>query len=454
MRSHDYRRFGSLLSALYLELLGGGVYAFSVYSGKLHQLGLRQEEVQLIATSGNLGAWLLLPAGYFFDRYGPSVGILLGCVLTGLGYALLYLVFTARMTASLPLLCVGAFMAQHGGGYWDGSAVPMATKNFAPDKGLVLGLLKGFFGISASVITVLYQSYFRPNISSFILVLSVGLPAGALATILGADLTKGQILALTLEERTRVAVLGYGLLAVLVVYISCSSIYQREASYAILGSFLWVLIAGFGALYLPLRVPAEIGRRLGLNFNKSPAAEGDGDEEGERQDATLLPPSDPPEAGRQSRYGSVLRQREFWHVFVICSVVMGSGITLINNVHDLVVSLAMDGESGTAGDTYVVLISVGSCMGRAGVGLLSDSYSSVWSRPTFVLANCLLMMSAQLTLCIANLNALYVSCIVCGMAFGAMFTLLPCTLADLYGHEDFAFLAFRLKRSTDDRARK
>ena len=65
---------------------------------------------------------------------------------------------------SLPVLCLGAFTAQHGCSYWDGTAVPMASRNFAGDRGLVVGLLKGFFGISSSVLTVVYQ--IRPLLAS------------------------------------------------------------------------------------------------------------------------------------------------------------------------------------------------------------------------------------------------------------------------------------------------
>ncbi|QDZ19958.1 MFS general substrate transporter [Chloropicon primus] len=438
---HDYRRFGSLLSALYLELLGGGVYAFSVYSGKLHQLGLRQEEVQVIGTSGNLGAWLLLPAGYIFDRYGPSNGILVGSALTATGYFILYLVLTGRIETSVPMLCLGTFMAQNGGGFWDGSALPMATKNFAPDKGLIVGLLKGFWGISASVITVLYQSYFRPNISSFMLMMAIGLPAGALATLHTANVSpKADVKPLTLEERARICFFGYGLLGALVVYVSSSSIFQKDASYPILGNVLIILIAFCGVLYFPTKVPGSIGRKLGLGLTKSHELKlsdlEEEDEDKEMQDATLLPMVQvQPEPALE--YAEVMRSKEFWLLFTVMVIVQGAGITLFNNVGELVE--ALDGESG-ARDSYVVLLSVGNCLGRALIGICSDLYSNVWSKATFVLFISVVMMVNMLALAIPSLNLLYLSCLVCGTTFGASSTLMPVTLADLYGQENFGKL--------------
>ena len=155
----------------------------------------------------------LLPAGCFFDKFGPRPGIGFGALLVFTGYMILWGAMTGIPVPSLPVLCLGAFTAQHGCSYWDGTAVPMASRNFAGDRGLVVGLLKGFFGISSSVLTVVYQSFFRPSISSFILSLALVLPAGALVTMLGAHVTEKNPseLMLSAQEKARVATLGYGL---------------------------------------------------------------------------------------------------------------------------------------------------------------------------------------------------------------------------------------------------
>ena len=108
----EYKLFGSLCACLYLELLGGGVYAFSVYSVYLKEhFGLTQGQVQLIGTSGNLGAWLLLPAGCFFDKFGPRPGIGFGALLVFTGYMILWGAMTGILVPSLPVLCLGAFTA-------------------------------------------------------------------------------------------------------------------------------------------------------------------------------------------------------------------------------------------------------------------------------------------------------------------------------------------------------
>ena len=444
---HDWTVFGSLLTSFYLELLGGGVYAFAVYSVHLkNEFGLAQGTIQLVGTVGNVGAWLVLPSGFFFDRYGPKPGILVGVVCVLIGYLILWGIITRRVALSVSTLCFGAFLAQHGCGWWDGTAVPLASGNFPRDRGIVVGLLKGFFGISSSVITVFYQSFFRPDIPSFILSLALVLPVGALFTLSGARMAD-KPKALSHEEKSRIALFGYGMLGVLVVYISCSSLYQRRASNQGLGCALVLILGSFASLVFPLDAK-WMEKALNLSMDSGDRAgerrgiESGGEDE-ERVDLLRdngggdTAASDRREeraSASRSNYAAALHRKEFWLMFFVCFVVMGSGITLINNIGDVVVSL--DGPKGSA-DIYVVLISVGSCLGRSSAGLLSDHFARKWPRAKFVLANTVVMVVAQLTLCAADLNFLYFSCVLCGVGFGAAYTLLPCLLADLFGREDF-----------------
>jgi len=136
---------------------------------------------------------------------------------------------------------------------------------------------------------------------------------------------------------------------------------------------------------------------------------------------------------RVAAFEQVLRERNFWLIFSVCFIGMGSGITLINNIGGLVLSLG--GARGQQ-DTYVVLISVGSCVGRAGAGLASDQFKR-WPRANYLLANSLLMALAQLSLCIPNLSSLYLSCFLTGVSFGAYFSLMPVILGDFFAGSDF-----------------
>ena len=426
------------------------------------QFGLKQGTIQFVGTVGNIGAWFLIPAGYSFDAYGPRPGIVIGVILCCVGYLVLWGVISNRISYSTALLAFAAFTAQHGCGWWDGTAVPLASRNFPQDRGVIVGLIKGFFGISSSVVTVLYQSFFRPDISGFMLTLAIGLPAGALASILGAKVShkKGDCLTLSLEEKAKVVAVGYGLLATLVVYISVSSLYQKVDRIPALGYILLGLLSCFGALYFPVEVK-WMEEKLAAKYSKdgqsrasvsnpllhasdtkpvvthsretNPLALSGSEDEAKVAVSSASRHHERRWSEATASYGFVMRQEIFWLVFLVCFVGIGGGITLINNIGDLNVSLS--GTKGTK-DVYVVLISVGSCVGRAGAGLLSDTVRT-WSRSTYLLANTILMMVAQVTLCIASLDTLYLSCFLVGVGFGGYFSLMPILLGDFYAGKDF-----------------
>merc|ERR1712070_137896 len=101
---------------------------------------------------------------------------------------------------------------------------------------------------------------------------------------------------------------------------------------------------------------------------------------------------------------------------------MGTGITLINNVGNVVVSLGKEGVG-----FYVIMISVGSTLGRAGAGFLR--LGMVW--PPIIAA------AAQLILSSSSWYALSFGCFFTGVGFGASFTLQPCCLAEVFGTKDF-----------------
>jgi len=326
----------------------------------------------------------------------------------------------------------------------------MVCRNFAKDRGLVLGLLKSFFGISASVITVVYQTFFRPDVGSFLLFLSWVLPAGALIAMLGAtvvDETRANT-RLTWQERTRVVVIGYGLLVVFVLYLTFTSWYQSDRKVGKLGYGLFFLMALFLLLLFPIRTCdfpfTKPSRKAYESFQGDDAVEAEeGGAEAVEDDAVLLA-SDETAAPLGKKGGGkngssadkmfkdVVKETNFWLLFIVYFTGIGSGITLINNIGNLVKSM---GGLDDMQDGYVVTLSVGNCCGRALAGLLSDKYKE-WSRQTYLLFFASVITVAQMSLCISNMDLLYLSCLLSGIGYGAYWSLLPIIVGDTYGSTD------------------
>ena len=313
-------RFHALVSALYLELAAGGGYAVGIYAPHLKDhFGLTQRQIQLLATLANVGMWFALPCGAVYDRFGPRPCIAIGVFVTCAGYLILYGSLLGKLPESFAVLAVGAFLTGFGpSGWWDASAIPMASKTFKQDRGLVIGLLKAFYGISASVVTVAYQSFFRPDVPSFLLALACALPAlGAVCMAGATDVDPASPeRGLSRRERGKILNVGYGLLVVFATYAAVASQVQSERSSPGLGWGLFALMLTFLAM---LPWGGAKGSRGAADVALEDAAAG-----GHRSPRVRRRELDV----RDASFEAVLKDHRFWAVFAVSFVVFGSGTSL------------------------------------------------------------------------------------------------------------------------------
>jgi len=113
----------------------------------------------------------------------------------------------------------------------------------------------------------------------------------------------------------------------------------------------------------------------------------------------------------------------------------GAGLTVINNVGEVVLSLG-----GTNGDQniFVKLLSVCSCVGRITFGISSDLLAHRLSRASFFTIALVGMCSMQLYLGFAStVNALYFGICGVGLFYGGLFSMAPTMTADIFGLKFF-----------------
>jgi MFS transporter, OFA family, oxalate/formate antiporter len=92
--------------------------------------------------------WLIPIEGWFVDRYGPRVVVMVGGVVVALGWAL------NSVASSLPLLYLAAIVSGIGAGCVYGTCVGNALKWFGDRRGLAAGLTAGGFGAGAAATVV------------------------------------------------------------------------------------------------------------------------------------------------------------------------------------------------------------------------------------------------------------------------------------------------------------
>lgn len=100
-------------------------------------------------------------AGLVYDRYGPFVTTLVGIILLTSGYIAMWAGASGKITNTVGAMSFYAFVWSNGSAWYDTVAVATNIRNFPNDRGRITGLLKSVFGLSASIITIVYSSYFK-----------------------------------------------------------------------------------------------------------------------------------------------------------------------------------------------------------------------------------------------------------------------------------------------------
>jgi len=129
---------------------------------------LTDSEVSLLAEASNLGFCVGPHIGVFVDRFGPRTGALVAAILTATATAksLESPAWSFEATAAMFVL-VGqssslAYM----------SAIA-AYKGFLPaNRGKVIGVLDGAFGLSLALFSAIYALHFSPRVGSFFLLVA------------------------------------------------------------------------------------------------------------------------------------------------------------------------------------------------------------------------------------------------------------------------------------------
>ena len=186
-------KWKALASAFLMEATAGTSYAFGLYSEELKKhLGFTQSQIEFVGTAGNIGLWTAVEGGVLYDSNGPFTTILVGLVFNLIGYLLLYggSISTGSVLSSPAMMAVAMAIGSHGSAYISTTAVSTNVRNFGPDKGKALGLLKAFLGLSASMLASVYSLVFRPHVDQFLLFQALLIPGLLiLSLIIGHELT-------------------------------------------------------------------------------------------------------------------------------------------------------------------------------------------------------------------------------------------------------------------------
>ncbi|XP_077238003.1 major facilitator superfamily protein [Tasmannia lanceolata] len=461
-------------AAVWIQIAAGNAYNFPLYSPALKSvLGFNQQQLTILGVANDIGENVGILPGIVCNKYPPWVVLLIGSFACFLGYGVIWLALS-QTVQSLPywLLWLALCVATNSSAWFGTGVLVTNMRNFPLSRGTVAGILKGYVGLSAAVYTEIYTGVLGNSPQRLLLLLTLGVPILCLVLMYFVRPCTP-----SLEENSRESghflftqaasvFLGIYLLTTTILddTISLSSAF----SYTFVGIMVLLLLA---PLAIPLKMtlyPTNPKKSGVLSESASTDSLITGDNEMDNSDSLLNVSSSTANLGsdmdgddafdvsillaegegavkkkRKPKRGEDFTLREafikadFWLLFMVYFLGVGSGVTVLNN-------LAQIGIAEGVNDTTVLLSLFSFCnfVGRLGAGAISEYYvrSKMIPRTIWMILTQVIMVFDYLLFAWALNNTLYAATALLGICYGVQFSIMVTTASELFGLKNFGII--------------
>ncbi|KAF1875469.1 hypothetical protein Lal_00006097 [Lupinus albus] len=460
-----------------VQIASGNAYAFSLYSHSLKSvLGFNQRQLTLLGVANDLGENVGLLPGLACNKFPPWVILFIGAVCSFLGFGTLYLSISKTLT-SLPywLLWLALAVAANSCAWLSTAVLVTNMRNFPVSRGKVAGILKGYSGLSASVYTQIFKIVLHDSSSEFLLLLAVGIPVLCFSTMFlvrpctpatGEDsVEKGHFLFVQVSS----LVLG--------LYILATNIFADFLPISGIASYLLVTLMIL-LLMAPLAIPIKMtlfprkATRSRTKEQQVGSLESDSPIQKRKEDQTLAQPllssssanvlggyddnddssevamllamgegavkkKRRPKRGEDFKLTEALVKADFWLLFFVYFVGVGSGVTVLNNLAQI--GIAQGVKDST---TLLSLFSFFNFVGRLGGGVVSEHFvrTKTLPRTVWMASTQTIMIMIYFVFAYAIKGTLYPAIAFLGICYGVQFSIVIPTVSELFGLRDFGLL--------------
>jgi hypothetical protein len=463
MRGRWFMFFASIL----IMAAAGGTYIFGIYSKAVKSsLGYDQQTLNTLSFFKDVGANVGILPGLINEVTPPWVVLACGAGMNLAGYLMIYLAISGR-TARPPvwLMCVYIAVGANSQSFANTGALVTAVKNFPDDRGVVLGLLKGFVGLSGAIFTQLYRAiYGTDNDGAELVLLMAWLPAAISLIFIptirimprrdAAGQERGR-------ERRAFFLFLYASI-VLAVYLLVMNVVELEvirfpkpayyvtAAVLLLLIFFPIVIVVKQELRTYLQPPATTTSSVTITVDNqkthpssspqvTPPPASDQTADAGTSPSCFQDVFRPPARGQDYTILQALFSVDMLVLFVATICGIGGTLTAIDNMGQIGQSLGYAQRSIT---TFVSLVSIWNYAGRVVSGFASEHLLARYKVPRPLALTVVLLLACVGHALIASgvSNGLYAASVILGFCFGAQWPLLFAIISEVFGLKYYSTL--------------
>ncbi|KAK4264096.1 hypothetical protein QN277_029431 [Acacia crassicarpa] len=452
-------RWFTVFASLLVIAFSGATYMFGSYSNDIKtSLGYDQTTLNLLSFFKDLGANVGVMSGLINQITPPWVILSMGAVMNFSGYFMIWLAVTGRIAKpQFWQMCIYICSGANSQNFANTGALITCVKNFPGNRGSVLGLLKGYVGLSGAIITQLYHAFYGDDSKSLILLIA-WIPAAVsilfLPTIRVLSTTRQPDELRVFYDLLYVSLGFAGFLVVLIIVQNNLSFTRTD--YVLDG--LVVLFFLFLPLAVVLREELYLWRAINQDLtgtsevmviteapsrtteSNQPQLESYADiSKSEKESSCFSNIFKPPNRGEDYTILQALFSVDMLLLFAALTFSVGGTLTAIDNLGQIAKSLGYPSRNTS---TFVSLLSIWNYLGRVVAGFASEIFLTKYKFPRPLMLSLIMFVSCvgHLLIAFGVPNSLYFSSLIAGFCFGAQWPLIDAIISEIFGLKYYSTL--------------